>query len=113
MSRKFSFREITETEDFLVVQARELNTFQKIKEGTIIGHLPTVQIILELEVGIPEVNIPEPDIILAVELEEILIIVLPKKVIPNILVQRNLNIILISFPVFPEVQGEVQEGIGD
>ena len=118
MSRNFFFREITETEDSLVVQARELNTFPKIKEGTIIGHLPTVQIILELEVGIPEVdipevNIPEPDIIQAVELEEILIIVLPKKVIPNILVQRNLNIILISFPVFPEVQGEVQEGIGD
>ena len=51
--KEFFFREITETEDSLVVQARELNTFPKIKEGTIIGHLPTVQIILEPEVFIP------------------------------------------------------------
>ena len=86
-----------------------MNIFLNTKEGTKIGHLPTVQIIPKPEVDIPEVNIPEPDIIPVAE--EIPIIV-PKKVIPNI-VPKNLNIIRIIFPVFPEVQGKVQEGIED
>ena len=90
-----------------------MNIFLRTKEGTIIGHLPTVQIIPVPEVGIPEpeVDIPEPEVDIpevnipepAENLEEIPIIVL-KKVIPNI-VPENLNIILIKFPVFPEVQG--------